>query len=165
MFKYLFNKKRTNGFTLIEMMVYVALLGLLMVVFVSVFLLIWRLTADFKARAELNDTVIAVSEQLTRTIKQAGSYDLTNSDLETDFGRLTLITSEGQEEFQATAEGDLLWQTSTDVSDSLISSKITVNEFYLWPVEDNQGVRWRLILEHERAGLKEVEIVGAGIFR
>ena len=88
-------KLQTNsGYTLVEAIVYVAILAILSVVFINLLLTMTRSYAEFRITRNLNTSAQAAMERLVRSIRNATSVDI-SSTLGTNPGRLVLNTLDG----------------------------------------------------------------------
>ena len=108
-------KKNTNGFTLVEMIVYVAFISVFSVVIMGVFVTTLKVFADFRLTRDINESAIAVMERLVREIRIAYEVDQVESTLGTNPGILHLKTT--------TVTG-----TSTTVEFYATSSRVRMEE-------------------------------------
>ena len=86
--------KRNKGFTLIEMIVYVVILGIIAVLAVNSTLEMTKAYVNLRVSRDMNTSATAVLERMTREIRGAYDIDLTQSTLGANPGRLTLNTKD-----------------------------------------------------------------------
>ncbi|KKU81900.1 MAG: hypothetical protein UY07_C0007G0054 [Parcubacteria group bacterium GW2011_GWA1_47_8] len=83
--------KNLGGFTLIEMVIYAAILGIIGVLAINSTLLMTRAFTDLRVSRDLNSSATALFERITRDVR--GAYDINAaSTFGTNPGRLTLDT-------------------------------------------------------------------------
>ncbi|OHA79283.1 MAG: hypothetical protein A2747_02470 [Candidatus Yonathbacteria bacterium RIFCSPHIGHO2_01_FULL_44_41] len=92
---YSFSLSRRRGFTLIEMVVYTAILGIIAVLAINSTLAMTRAFTSLRVSRDINSSATALFERLTRDIRGAYGVDLAQSDLGSNPGRLTLNTKDG----------------------------------------------------------------------
>lgn len=85
-------KKSAQGFSLIEMIVYVAFVSIFSGLLIESLLLSMRTFSDFQLTREVNSTATTAMERMVREIRTANDVDVINSVLGTNPGRLTLKT-------------------------------------------------------------------------
>lgn len=83
-----------TGFTLIEMIVYVAILGIITVLAVNSTLEMTKAYVNLRVSRDMNTSATAVLERMTREIRGANDIDLAQSTLGANPGRLTLNTKD-----------------------------------------------------------------------
>lgn len=88
----LFSLPKRRGFTLIEMVVYAAMLGVISVLAINSVLSMTRAFADLRASRDVNSSATALFERLTRDIRTAYDVDVMQSTFGTNPGRLTVNT-------------------------------------------------------------------------
>jgi prepilin-type N-terminal cleavage/methylation domain-containing protein len=87
-----FPQKMQGGFTLVEMIIYVAILGIIAVLSINATLAMTRAFTDLRVSRDLNSSATALFERLTRDIRGAYDINVAQSTLNTNPGRLTLDT-------------------------------------------------------------------------
>ncbi len=92
MMKNLFGKKQRSGFSLIEMLVYVAVLAIIIVTLSELFFWIVRNQNKIKAIHEATSDASLVIESIAREIKSGQSVYLPTSVFDSDAGQLSLKT-------------------------------------------------------------------------
>lgn len=84
----------TEGFTLVEMLVYVAMLAILSVLSIQTTLSMTRAFADLRVSRDLNSSATALFERITRDVRGAYDVDEAQSTLGSNPGRLMLSTKD-----------------------------------------------------------------------
>jgi type II secretory pathway pseudopilin PulG len=84
--------KSMRGFSLVEMIVYIAFVSIFSGLVVEGLLTSMRIFADFQLTREVNSTATTAMERMVREIRTANDVDIANSVLGTNPGRLTLKT-------------------------------------------------------------------------
>ena len=85
-------KNTTNGFTLVETVLYVALFITLSIMAMNALFQTIKAFNDLRISRDINDSSVTIMERLTRDIKSANGIDMANSTFGTSPGRLTLHT-------------------------------------------------------------------------
>lgn len=93
-FVYSSQKKLERGFTLVEMLVYVAMLAILSVLAIQTTLSMTRAFADLRVSRDLNSSATALFERITRDVRGAYDVDEAQSTLGANPGRLMLGTKD-----------------------------------------------------------------------
>ncbi len=83
---------RSRGFTLVEMVVYAAILGIIAVLSINSMLAMTRAFTDLRVSRDLNSSATALFERLTRDIRGAYDIDAAQSTFGVHPGRLMLNT-------------------------------------------------------------------------
>lgn len=83
-----------KGFSLIEMIIYAAILSILTIVTINATFSTIRSFAEFKVSRDLNSSAFSLLERLTREIRLAHGIDFPQSSLNVNPGRLTLLTKD-----------------------------------------------------------------------
>lgn len=86
---------RIKGFTLVEMIVYAAVLGIIAVLSINSMLAMTRAFTDLRVSRDLNSSATALFERLTRDVRGAYDIDAAQSTLGVHPGRLMLKGSSG----------------------------------------------------------------------
>lgn len=85
---------RTKGFSIMELIVYVAIFGLVSVVVINSFVVVLNSYATTRTNRDLMESGLEVMERMSREIRQAKSIDLINSTFGTSPGVLQLNTTD-----------------------------------------------------------------------
>lgn len=91
---YSFSLSRRRGFTLIEMVVYVAILGIIAVLAINSTLAMTSAFTSLRVSRDLNSSATVLFERLTRDIRGAYGIDISQSTFNSSPGRLTLNTKD-----------------------------------------------------------------------
>ena len=86
--------KHNRGFTLIEMLVYIAIFTVLSILAIQAMSLVTRAFTDLRISRDLNSSGTALFERMSRDIRGAYDIDETQSTLGSSPGRLTLNTKD-----------------------------------------------------------------------
>lgn len=86
--------KPTRGFTLIEMVVYVAIFGVISILAMQAMFVVTRAFTDLRVSRDLNSSGTALLERMTRDIRGAYDIDTAQSTFAATPGRLTLDTKD-----------------------------------------------------------------------
>lgn len=84
----------SKGFTLVELIVYVAILAVVTVLAIQSTMTMTRAFADLRVSRDLNSSATALFERITRDVRSAESVDTAQSTLGTSPGRLMLNTTD-----------------------------------------------------------------------
>lgn len=85
-----YNEQRYKGFSLIEMLIYVAILGIMLGVTVQILLSFSGVYSTFVLDRRIHSAAATSLERLVREIRSAESVDVADSTFDTHPGRLTL---------------------------------------------------------------------------
>lgn len=85
-------KKR--GFTLVEMVIYVAFFSVLSIVTVNATIMVMKSFYSLRITQSISQSATTALERMTREIRNAYAVDTANSTLTTNPGRLTLLTKD-----------------------------------------------------------------------
>lgn len=86
--------KNTKGFTLVEMIIYVAFFAVLSVLSVNATILVMRSFYTLRITQNISQSATTAMERLSREIRNAYDIDTTNSTFSSSPGRLTLKTKD-----------------------------------------------------------------------
>lgn len=89
-----FSKKNLGGFTLVEMLVYVAILAVIFVLAINITLAMMRAFTDIRVSRDINNAATVALERITRETRAAYDIDGAQSTFGTHPGRLTLLTKD-----------------------------------------------------------------------
>ena len=142
---YMKKTQNSNGFTLVEMLVTVAIATVLSIIITSLLAVYTKSYAVFKSANRINTATIVAGERITREIKLAQSVNMGQSMFGTHPGRLTLTTTLGTTtpstiEFYIEGETLKLRRDGVDVG-ALTGGDVTVE---------------RLIFSHAQNGSSEI---------
>lgn len=88
------NRKKNTGFTLIEMIIYIAFFAILSVVAVNGTIVVMKSFYELRLTQSVNSSATVALERMSREIRNAYDIDLTQSTFGTSPGRLTLKTKD-----------------------------------------------------------------------
>lgn len=94
-----FSIKNNEGYSLVEMVIYIALLAILMIVVVHAVLSIITSYRNIKAVRDLESTAILSMDRMTRTIRNGTRIDMANSTFGANPGILTIDTGTTTDKF------------------------------------------------------------------
>lgn len=83
-----------DGFTLVEMVIYVSFLAVFSVLIINSLVITTRAFADFRLTRDVNNSAITVMERLVRDIRDAYDVEQVESTFSSHPGRLTLNTTD-----------------------------------------------------------------------
>ncbi len=92
--KYSFAKKH-GGYSLVETIIYTALLAMLVAVISYVITVIYRANAIVKSTRDVENSAIAATDRMMREIRAASSVNLADSSFGVDDGELSLVIPSG----------------------------------------------------------------------
>lgn len=92
--KFKIQNSTQKGFTLVEMIVYVAILGIITVLTINSTLVMTRAFADLRVSRDLNSSATALFERITRDVRGAYDIDAAQSTFGAHPGRLMLNTKD-----------------------------------------------------------------------
>src|SRR3989344_1000061 len=94
--------KAAAGLTLLEALVYVALLVLILMFLISSLLSVMRVIAEVRISRNLNNSAVVALERLVRDIREAGDVDEDESVLGAHPGKLVITASDQDGNFTTT---------------------------------------------------------------
>lgn len=87
-------KNRQRGFTLVEMVIYIAFFAMLSILAVDATMVVMKSFHTLRLSQSVNQSATVAMERMSREIRNAYSYDVLQSTLNTNPGRLTLNTKD-----------------------------------------------------------------------
>ena len=160
---FLSQKKQKQGFSLIEVLLYVGLFTMLSVMSMSALFQSIKAFNDLRISRDINDSSVKVMERLTRDIKSATAVDLANSTFGSSPGRLTLSTVNASGtlmtvEYYVTGSSLHVKENGVD-NGSLMSSKTTISAlvFYYINTGSTIGVKIDLHLSSSRGVVSDID--------
>lgn len=88
------NCPRTRGFTLVEMIIYIALFALISILAVDATIMVMRSFYALRITQNISQSATTALERMSREIRNSYDIDTTNSTFGTSPGRLTLKTKD-----------------------------------------------------------------------
>lgn len=146
----IFRSHRDSGFSLIEMLVYVGIMGLFLVVLVNSALVMGKAYQKTRSERLLNSSATSILTKMSVEIEKSASVDAT-SILENTQGKLVLnqplISGSEQVEFSVNS-GELLMKRAGANFGSLSSEDVFVDEITFYKVDNfgKQAVKVELTL-------------------
>lgn len=119
------------GFTLVEMIIYIAFFALLSTLAVSATLVVMKSFYALRLNQSINQSATVALERMSREIRNAYDFDLTQSTFDSSPGHLTLKTKDAVGnnttiEFYMTASGQLSMRVGGADQGSLVTKTVTV---------------------------------------
>ncbi|MEK7585108.1 MAG: type II secretion system protein [Patescibacteria group bacterium] len=154
-----------RGYTLIEAIIYVAILAMLCVTFISLLFAMTRSYTSFRLAREITDSALIALERMTYEIRRASSIDLAQSTLDTHPGHLTLNTTDENDapttiEFYLTADNILLIEEGgAGQTASTSAARITVENLVFKQINTTEGeaVKVELTLSNNQGQVSRTE--------
>lgn len=135
-------KKACNGFSLVEMLVYISVLLVVSVVVVNVIISFSDVLDEQRIKGKIAHTGNGALERMVREIRNADTVDLVNSTFDTGNGVLALANVGNTVTFTATSSGiDLL--VGGGVTTPLVNDEVTVDSlmFHYYTTGNTELVR------------------------
>ncbi len=153
-------KKKSGGFTIVEMIIYTALFAALSVMLINVLLVMLKSYTQMRASHDFLDSGSVVLERVTREIRGASSIDAVTSVFNSSPGVLKLNTTDAggaakTVQFSRSAGNVLQMLDSTDgTARDLTGPKISVTSLIFRSMTTTKGkaVRLEMTLQSTRAG-------------
>ncbi len=149
-----FSKNR--GVTLVEMLVYLALFGLIFLSIIEFALTISEGNRVAGRRMEIEKTVIFATQHLEDTFGKAVSIDEVNSTFDSAAGKLRLNLDAGYAEYNI-ASGRLNFDNSGETN-FLSSSDYVIDQFYLERILRRNGTLQGVRLTLQISSVKDVSV-------
>ncbi|MGH7141477.1 MAG: prepilin-type N-terminal cleavage/methylation domain-containing protein [Minisyncoccia bacterium] len=148
---------RSHGFSLVEMVIYIALLTLLLLALLSAVELMLRSWGDVQSRTALMQSGASSMEDMVRAIRNAGSINSGGSIFSASPGSLELNTTiSGSPTTQTfSVSGGMLEEVQgSDLAEALLQSGVSVESltFYEITTPNSQAVRIVLQLQGASTG-------------
>lgn len=157
-----------RGFTLIEALVYVAILGIVSAGSITLLFNLDDLFFQYRVQQELFSSGTATLDRILTELRQAESIELAQSELATStIGALTLV-SDATTTSVALLDGDLQITVNGEVEGLLNSSLVTVDGFtvFHYSLARSDLVRVRLVLSANQGEYTEtLTLAGAAVIR
>lgn len=140
--------KKQKGFSLLEMLIYVAILAFLMVTVVATLITMTRSYSILKVSKNLNHAAIVSLERMTREIRGASSVVVGQSTLDASPGRLYLQVGTDTTEFYLDA-GMLKVNVNGVYQGPLTTADVAINSliFTLSTTTESEAIKIDLMME------------------
>jgi type II secretory pathway pseudopilin PulG len=147
------HSQKKGGFSLIEMLVYVAILAFMLAVIIEVVLSVARSERVMKAVRSVENSAIVSLERISRELREAESVDTTLSTLGSHPGSLVLEGTDGEGNSVTTefylSQGRLMLRENGVESGALTETGATVTDlkFHYFSATTSAGVRTEITIE------------------
>jgi Tfp pilus assembly protein FimT len=139
---------KTNGFSLIEMLVYIAVLVFMLVIIVAAVFSIARSDRLIRSVRDIENSAVLVMERITREIREADSVSLASSVLDSHPGKLVLQGESGNTEFYFSSGRIFVKENGVELGALTAASvKVTSIKFTRFASSTVEGIRTELTLE------------------
>jgi len=140
---------KVAGFTLIEMLIYVAFLVVVLTVIINSFLILVRSQDQVRASRALEHSASLALDRLIREVRLSDGLSLSESEFGIDEGVLTLTRSDGGEVVFSVDGGALTVAIDGGLPVALTHPRVEVERFYLESIETqrSEGVKVELSLQ------------------
>lgn len=152
------NISQKRGFSLVEMLIYVAILSAIMIIVVNITLALAQSFSTLKVTKTINGSAIVSIERMTRNVRSATSIDLVQSTFDAHPGRLTFISAGIITEFYL--DGDTLKVREDGVdkgqltSNNALVKNLVFRRLFVGPIE---GVRIEMTIESSQGKVVKTE--------
>lgn len=155
--------RQEGGFSLIEVLLYVAIFSVISVISMNTLFQAIRSFDTLRISRDINDSSVGIMERLTRDIKGSTAVDLANSTFAVSPGRLTLntVSASGTPltvEYYVDAS-TLRYKEDGVEKGSLMSAKTTIDALVFRYINSGStiGIKIELHLSSARGGVTKVE--------
>lgn len=143
---------RTKGFTLVETVIYVALVSAISVSIVTTLLLLTKSWSTIKISKNINTAAVTTFERMTREIRNAESVDQAASTLDSTPGTLKINTASSTITFSLAS--NTLWiQQGTGSLARLTPSTVTPTNLRFRRISTSQSEAVRIEMELQSSAL------------
>lgn len=156
--KHKFYRSIQKGFTILELVVYIALLSMVLIALLQSMSMTMRAFSNLRISRDINDSAIKAMERMTRDIKNASSVNMTESTFGAEPSRLTINTYDTSGnpllvEYFATSSSLHVREDGVDMG-ALLSAKTELEAlvFYYVSTGTSEGVKIELHLRSTRGG-------------
>ncbi|MBU1557540.1 hypothetical protein KKC45_01105 [Patescibacteria group bacterium] len=148
------NRVKNSGFSLLEVLIYVASLIFVLAIVTNTFLLMSKSYVGIKISQNINNSAINILERMTREIRWSSGVDSMNSVFNLNSGVLILNTVDNLGEIVEKQfyleNGSVMIKEGTDEPKSLNTGDVQVNKMFL--VLGDSGVSTAIKIELEIEG-------------
>ncbi len=140
-------KKRNSGLSLLETLIYIALLVVVSIVVIEAITLVFRVHKETAAAKSINTSAMVALERMTRDIRNGVSIDEANSILQTSPGKLTVVAGPVTTEFSIDNEKLLVKENGVSQGYLVAGSATTsLLKFFLISTTTSKSVKIELSL-------------------
>ena len=157
------NKRQRKGFTLIEMVIYIAFVSTFSVLALNGVLLATKVFSDFRITRNLNNTAEVILDRVVREVRQAYDVDQVESSFGAHPGKLTLKTIDPSD-IDTTIEFYLdngnVKVKEGGVDSGFLGSRDVMVDIFVFDLITNsntKAVRTRLQLTAQRGSLQKIK--------
>lgn len=162
---------KQKGYTLLELVFYIAFLGLLSVLVVNVFMTMTKSFVEIRSMRDLTQSASVSMERMIREIRDADSVQLADSVFNSSPGSLSLQSVEGgvtrTVKFVVSGTDLQMYENSVLVG-VLNGDSVSVNSFIVRSISTpvSEGIKIELTLQENRSNISRVEdFYGAAMLR
>lgn len=164
--------KRTTGSTLLETVIYVALLAFILAFVFSSVLSMHRAATSARISRDINNSASSAMDRMIRTLRDGSSINTGQSVFNTDPGTIVFTSSqaaggEGTISFYIDAGGNLIIEDGVDDPVKILSSTVVVESliFRHLLTTNGDGVRIELVLRNTSGTSGNKSYYGTAILR
>lgn len=154
---------KRRGYTLLEAIIYIAILAVLSVIFVNLLLTMVRTYTEFQLARDIASSASLGLERMTREIREASNVDLGLSALGAHPGRLVLNTTDDSGspttiDFYLSA-GTLMVKEGSGVAASLTTARVNIDNLLFRQINtaNSSAIKVELTLSSARGALVRTE--------
>lgn len=158
-----FSKKNLGGFTLVEMIIYIAFFSLLSTLAVESTLLVMRSFYSLRLTQSVNESATVALERLSREVRNAYDFDTTQSTFNASPGRLMLQTKDVNGanttmEFYMDAANQLRLREGGVDRGALVVKGVVVTNLVFRPITTtkSKAIKIEATLQDSRAALAQI---------
>ncbi len=131
--------RRNTGFTLVEMIIYIAFFALLSSLAVNATLVVMRSFYSLRLTQSINESATTALERMSREIRNAYDYDITQSLFSVNPGQLTLKTKDAMGanttvRFYLSSGNQLILNQAGADQGSLVTKNVTLTKLIFRPI-------------------------------
>lgn len=155
------NTKNSAGFTLIEMIMYIAILAIVSVLVINVLFVMIRAFTDIRVARDINNVAVVALDRIVREIRTANSVDVANSIFSSTPGKLVLNTKDSlgnNTSLDFFVDGGIIKVIGTGTGSSpLHTPSVVVNSliYNLISGSNSSAIRIELVLVGKRGNVEK----------
>ena len=158
------NNKNKNGFSLVEVLVYLAIFTVLSILVINSFIVILSSFNTTNANRRILESGTVVMERMTREIRQASSINIANSTMGANPGVLYLNTTDSGNnvifvKFKKETNGDLDIYQNSNSGNNLLGSHVTVSSlvFRRITTTESEAVKIEMTITYSEGNITKSE--------